>query len=119
MHAKDIGWQFEKLAATYLQQYSVRIVDQNFCCKMGEIDLIFEDQECLVFAEVRYRSYAAFGDAAESVTYAKQQKIIRAAQFYIQTRTWAQNVTCRFDVLAISGTPTAPKINWIKDAFDV
>ncbi len=117
MSASRIGAQLEDIAAAYLQTYNLTIVCRNFCCKSGEIDLIANDQNCLVFVEVRYRSYASFGSAAESVTYTKQKKIIRAAHCYLQANNWAQDLSCRFDVIAIAGTPTNPNIDWIKDAF--
>jgi putative endonuclease len=114
----SIGIRAEDAAIKYLQQNDVRILYKNFRCKLGEIDLIAQDQQYLVFAEVRFRATNEFGGAIESITLAKQRKIIRVAEFFLATRTWAQNVKCRFDVITMSQTVASPHIQWIKDAFD-
>jgi putative endonuclease len=111
------GTEHEILAAEYLLQANLQLLHRNFRSKLGEIDIIAHDGHYLIFVEVRYRQHDKFGDAAESVTVNKQQKIVRAAQFYLQTRTWAQQLNCRFDVIAISNSTQSPHIEWIKDAF--
>jgi len=116
--AISTGTLLEDVAITHLQKNNLLILHRNFRCKTGEIDVIAKDQSYLVFIEVRYRANDLHGSAAESVTKTKQQNISRTAQFYIQTRRWAQNVNCRFDVVAISGAVESPKIEWIKDAFN-
>jgi putative endonuclease len=108
----------ENIAVAYLAKHKVTVLHRNFRCKLGEIDIVAQDQNCLVFAEVRFRKNDNYGNAAESVSSAKQQKIIRAAKFYLQTRAWAQNCNCRFDVIAMSNSRESPKIEWIKDAFN-
>lgn len=118
MTAVSTGALLEDVAITQLQSNNLLILHRNFRCKTGEIDIIAKDKSYLVFIEVRYRADDLHGSAAETVTRTKQQKISRAAQFYIQTRRWAQNVNCRFDVVAISGHVESPKIEWIKDAFN-
>lgn len=118
MSAVSTGELLEEVAAKFLTAHKVRILERNFRCKLGEIDIIAQDNQCLIFAEVRFRKSNAYGSAAESVTLSKQQKIIRTAQFYLQNRDWAQKVSCRFDVIAISQSVISPHIEWIKDAFD-
>ena len=118
MTAVATGTMLEDVAIEFLQKNGLLILHRNFRCKTGEIDLIAKDYNYLVFVEVRYRANGLHGSAAESVNIAKQQKIIRSAQFYIQTRNWAQKVNCRFDVVAMSGAHESPNIDWIKDAFD-
>lgn len=118
MSAVSTGALLEDVAIDYLQSVNLVILHRNFRCKIGEIDIIAKDQNCLVFIEVRYRENDRYGSAAETVTRSKQQKISRTAQIYLQTRTWAQNLNCRFDVVAISGPSESPKIEWIKDAFN-
>ena len=112
------GNRLEDLAVEYLQQAGVIILHRNFRSNFGEIDLIAQDGTTLVFIEVRYRKNANFGTAAETVTNDKQQKIIHTAQFFLQTRNWANALACRFDVLAMSNSEHAPNIDWIKDAFN-
>ncbi len=124
MNAIDIGTEHEALAANYLLQAGLQILHRNFRSKLGEIDIIARDRMYLVFIEVRYRKNEIFGNAAESVNLTKQQKIVRTAQFYLQTHTWAQQLNCRFDVIAISNSTKISQISqisqieWIKDAFN-
>jgi putative endonuclease len=87
---------------------------RNYRCKAGEIDLIMQHQDTLVFVEVRLRSHQGFATAAESVTYRKQQKIIKAALHYLQEHKLTDKMNCRFDVIAFD-EQDSPK--WIKDAF--
>lgn len=103
----------EQSAASYLERLGLRIVAQNFRCKLGEIDIIAVDGNQLVFTEVRYRTPSQFGIAAETVTYRKQQRTIKAALRYLQQNPHWQT-TCRFDVVAMDGINS---INWIKDAY--
>lgn len=118
MQTRNIGTTYEDLAVAYLQQQNLHILQRNFSCKLGEIDVIAQDNDALIFAEVRYRKNSVYGGAAASVTTTKQRKIIRTAQFFLQTRIWAQQTNCRFDVIAITQSMQSPTIEWIKDAFN-
>ncbi|WNO08525.1 YraN family protein [Teredinibacter sp. KSP-S5-2] len=111
--AQSIGEQAESLAEKYLQQHGLKTVDKNYRCKLGEIDLIMQDKQTLVFVEVRYRNSDAFGSPVESVTYRKQEKIRKTAQLFLQKHTHFYNTDCRFDILGISPGNT----EWIKAAF--
>jgi putative endonuclease len=77
--------------------------------------LIMQDGSHLVFVEVRARVSAMYGGAVESVTSAKQRKIMKAAAYYLQCHTVLNQYPCRFDVVAFQGQP--PKISWIQNAF--
>lgn len=112
---KDNGAQAEKLAADYLQRNGLRLIASNYRCRMGEIDLILKDGATLVFAEVRLRSNAHFGGAAASITPAKQARISRAAQIYLQQSNI--DAPCRFDAVLLDGLD-AGRIEWIKNAFE-
>ncbi len=114
----DTGQQAEELACAYLQKHKLRLIARNYHCRRGEIDLIMQDGNTLVFIEVRYRKSSRFGSALESVHTHKQQKIIFTAEHYLQ-HTSAQYTQYRFDVLAISPGHTAPYIQWIKNAFQL
>lgn len=103
----------EALAADYLEARGLRLLQRNYSCRMGEIDLILSDGPVLVFAEVRLRRSSAFGGAAASVTAAKRQRILRAARHYLSGRV---ERPCRFDVLLLDALD-ADRIDWIKDAF--
>lgn len=114
------GKQFEKLAADFLKSNGLKLLQQNFHAYRGEIDLVMREAGTLVFIEVKFRKNAAFGSAAETVTYKKQQHLILAAQYYLQLHKQYANSACRFDVIAITGSNTGncdPKIDWIKNAF--
>ena len=104
----------EDTACRYLENRGLSLVARNYRCPMGEIDLIMRDEKDLVFVEVRYRRCDDYGSAAESISAAKQTRIITAATHYLQ-RLPAEP-PCRFDVVAIGGKASY-RIEWIKDAF--
>lgn len=90
----------------------------NLRCRTGELDLVCLDTDVLVIIEVRQRRKIDFGGALASVTWRKQRKIIRAAQFFLQRQADWRGHAMRFDVLALEGLPDgAHRIVWIKDAF--
>lgn len=103
----------EERACEYLQSEGLHLITQNFSCRMGEIDLIMQDKNSLVFVEVRYRANKQFGGSAASVTKGKQRKIIKTALFYQQRHAPKSNM--RFDVIAIESDN---EIHWIPSAFN-
>lgn len=108
------GVQAERWAARYLQQQGLRLVAQNYRCRAGEIDLIMQDGEMLVFVEVRLRSNPAFGGAAASIDGRKQQRIIKTARHYLATLPGLP--PCRFDALLLED-PQGLHVRWLKNAF--
>lgn len=114
--SRDTGLQAEQQALLFLQSRGLRRVASNFTVRGGEIDLVMQDRDILVFVEVRYRRQSSFGSAAESVTGSKQRRIIRAAGIFLSRNSRWQDTPCRFDVLAISGDKKRD-IAWIQDAF--
>ncbi len=112
-----IGQAAEDAAAALLQQQGLQLIERNFSCKVGEIDLILQDSTQLVFVEVRFRKNQLFGGAAASVTLNKQKKLQKTAHFYMSR--WQQPPACRFDVLAMTFDRHQQIIceNWIKNAF--
>lgn len=116
MNRKAIGDSAERLACKYLQQHGLKLLQRNFFCRGGEIDLVMQHGDSLVFVEVRYRRYTAFGGAAETISQHKQGRVIRCARYYISRhRRW--NTASRFDVICIEGEPGNLRIEWISDAF--
>jgi len=112
---QSIGRANENLAYEYLQQQGLVLVERNYSCRRGEIDLIMRDQDILVFIEVRYRRHDRFGSAMESVNIQKQKRLILTAKHYLlQTRT---PLNARFDVVAISGIAADTSIEWVQNAF--
>jgi putative endonuclease len=111
----NLGQLYEQLATEYLQRQGLKLVQQNFLCKAGEIDLVMRDGASLVFVEVKYRASNAFGGAAAAVTVSKQQKLLRASRWYLQQHRLSDQA-CRLDVLAIEGQPPY-QYQWIKNAI--
>ena len=111
------GQRMEQIACEYLQQKGFQLVQQNFRCYLGEIDLIMRDQDAMVFVEVRSRGRTDYGTALESINRSKQIKLIRAATCFLQWEKILYKVSSRFDVVAIQRTPGNLKIDWIKSAF--
>jgi len=111
------GSRWELKAERYLHEQGLTTVSRNFRCRLGEIDLIMEDGNCLVFAEIRYRRNSFYGTGAESVTRAKQNRLIRSAKKYLQLRKHRARQTCRFDVLSLGQKDGQLTVEWIKNAF--
>jgi putative endonuclease len=111
------GTAAEDLACRYLETRGLKLVARNFRCRSGELDLIMRDGAQLVFVEVRSRRHSRYGTPAESVTRAKQQRLLRAAAFYLQRRRL--DLPCRFDVVAILQADGEPEMEWIRDAFQL
>jgi putative endonuclease len=111
--ARARGNLAEALVADYLQVRGLRLIERNYSCRLGEIDLILADGPALVFAEVRLRRNLDYGGAAASITAAKRQRILRAARHYLSGRP---ERPCRFDVILLDALDPG-RIEWIKDAF--
>ena len=91
----------EDIARRLILDDGLTLITQNFNCKMGEIDLIFWDQGCLVFVEVRARANANFAFPADTVDYRKQRKITLTAEYFLLQNPQYANNTCRFDVVGV------------------
>lgn len=110
---KAMGNVKEVSALEYLQMKGLRFIEKNYHCPFGEIDLIMQDHDEIVFIEVRSRKYDAFGTAVESIDYFKQQKLLKSATHYLHKKRLTDTTDCRFDVVGFSNN----QIDWIKDAF--
>jgi putative endonuclease len=111
------GARAEELCAELLRRAGLRVLARNWRCRHGEIDLVAEEGATLVFAEVRFRSGEGFGGAAESVTAAKQARLVAAARLYLMLRPARRSEpACRFDVLLLDSLE-AGRIRWIRNAF--
>lgn len=121
--AKSIGEHSEQLALGHLQAAGLKLVTRNFRCRVGEVDLVMLDGNCLVMVEVRYRATCAgmntrFPSAVESVGPQKQRKLAKAALFFLGKHKHYRDHVIRFDVVACDGpTPDQYKLQWIRDAF--
>ncbi|MGE4406591.1 YraN family protein [Pseudomonas sp.] len=116
--SQSSGRSAEALALNHLARQGLRLLERNWSCRSGELDLVMLDGDTVVFVEVRYRRHAAWGGALESVDARKQQKLIKAAQLFLQKESrWASS-PCRFDVVAIATHGQSQNLNWIRNAFD-
>jgi putative endonuclease len=114
-----LGRRGEDLACRHLEAQGLRLLERNYRCRMGEIDLVMLEGATLVLVEVRSRTTAEHGSAAATVGPRKQQRFIRAARHLLLTRPDYRRLPARFDVVAIDpaamGEP--PRVSWIRDAF--
>ncbi|MGE0874945.1 MAG: YraN family protein [Burkholderiales bacterium] len=107
------GARAEEACAALLRRAGLRILARNWRCRHGEIDLVAEDGDTLVFAEVRLRTASRFGGAAESITASKRARLLAAAGLYASRR---RERPCRFDVLLLDSLDP-PRIEWVRNAF--
>lgn len=112
-----IGQQSESLACEYLQAQGLLLIQRNFRCYFGEIDLIMKDKQDIVFIEVRSRQSVEYGYADESVTPKKMKKIITTANYFLQKHNYLNKINGRFDIIAIHPIKGIKQLEWIKDAF--
>ena len=110
---RRVGAEYEKVAGEYLKSCGYEILEYNFRCRAGEVDIIARDREYLVFCEVKYRSKAVMRHPLEAVGFHKQQVISRCALWYLTLRQLT-GALCRFDVVSIEGRD----IILIKNAFE-
>jgi len=111
------GLKAEVIAAAELGRRGYRIVGSNYRCRYGEIDLVAFEGDTLVFVEVRSRRSISFGDPSESVTAAKQQKLLLTAEHYLSTNDLSSQ-PCRFDVVTVVFSDgRMPQVEVIRGAF--
>ncbi len=114
--AAGAGW--ELAARRHLEAAGLRLLAANQHFRMGELDLVMRDGDVVVFVEVRYRRSAGFGGSAPSVDFVKQRKLVLAAQCFLAEHRDLARCACRFDVVAVDGSTDAPRVDWIRNAFD-
>lgn len=113
---KSIGRSGEDIACKFLKKNSYKIVDKNFICRQGEIDIIAEDpKKVLCFVEVKARSSTDFGLPEESVDFRKQKKLTAAAFIYIESRNIVSR-EMRFDIVSVDLSDHTARV--IKNAFE-
>lgn len=112
---RTVGSHYETVAEKCLKDQGYEILERNFYCRQGEIDLIAKDGDFLVFVEVKYRKTLNQGDPMEAVDNRKQRRIVRAASYYLWKNGISQDIPCRFDVVAL----LPGKYRICKNAFGV
>jgi putative endonuclease len=113
-----LGQEGERLAERYLQKKGYKLVERNYRCAVGELDLIVLDRRVVVFVEVKTRTGHGFGSPLEAVEFRKQRKMIQTAQFFLSAKGLQQR-EARFDVIGISWTGREPVVEHIENAFDL
>ncbi len=114
------GARYESQAANYLCDRGLLLLQQNFHCRFGEIDLIMREQDFICFIEVKYRKSHGFDGAIGAIPPAKQRKIIQTARFFIAQHPQHADSAFRFDAFLIQQQADgSEQIDWIKSAFDV
>lgn len=111
--AQALGDAAETRALEHLRAHGLALLARNVASRLGEIDLVMRDGEAIVFVEVRSRARTDYGGAAASIGPAKQRRLQREAQRYLNQRYGDRWPPCRFDVCALDGT----SIEWIRGAF--
>ena len=118
LNKKELGSIGEKLAVSFLEAKGYRILERNFKSKIGEVDIVAQDKDTVCFIEVKARTTDDFGKAIEAVSTTKQRRLAKVALFYLRKNN-LEDVGVRFDVVAIDFDEEDPKIEIIKNAFEV
>jgi putative endonuclease len=111
------GAEAERLAQQHLEQAGLKLRERNYRSPFGEIDLVMEHGDTLVFVEVRMRARPEYGAPAETVDHRKQGRLRRTAEHYLQREPRTSNRPCRFDIVAITQTREGERLEWLRDAF--
>ncbi|MBO4921782.1 MAG: YraN family protein [Lachnospiraceae bacterium] len=114
MNKRQVGFNNEHEAVLFLENSGYKVIETNFYCKAGEIDIIAINEGYLCFIEVKYRVSAANGLPEEAVDYRKAKRITRSALYYMTRHGIPDDHPVRFDVVAILGRD----IKVYKNAFD-
>lgn len=102
VNKRALGSEKEQVAAAFLEQQGYQILQKNYRCKIGEVDLIAHHGEYLVFVEVKYRKNDRIGSPEEAVTPVKQKRISKVCVWYLRENHLSLDTPCRFDVVAVS-----------------
>ncbi|MBI5682576.1 MAG: YraN family protein [Deltaproteobacteria bacterium] len=113
-----LGKTGELAAISFLQRHGLKIIEQNYKCRYGEIDIIAKDKDIIAFVEVKTRKNLSCGIPQMAVDLRKQRQMSKVASHYIRCRR-AVNIPARFDVIAINLADGPAKIEYIKDAFEM
>jgi putative endonuclease len=106
------GREAEDAALRFLERQGLKLLERNYSCRFGEIDLVMRDGPATVFVEVRLRASSAFGGARESITAAKRARLLAAARHYLSAH--ARHPECRFDAVLLNGDGG---LDWVRNAF--
>lgn len=114
----SLGKIGEELAEAYLKKMKYKILEKNYKCPLGEVDLVARDKNTLVFIEVKARKTKDFGGPAAAVDLRKQRQLSKVALHYLNQKK-LNNIPARFDVVAIELIASAPHVELIRNAFEL
>ena len=114
---RQIGDKKEKFVCDWLEKHGYHVIERNFRCRSGEIDIVAREGAYLVFIEVKYRRGAVCGDPSEAVDHRKQQTISRVALFYLLRHGYAEHTPVRFDVVSVCGGSDM-EVHLFRNAFE-
>jgi putative endonuclease len=118
MQRKELGKKGEEIALRFLKKRGYRIIERNYVCKMGEMDIIAKEKDTLVFVEVKARTSTTFGPPQLAVNSSKQRQLSKVALNFLKEKQ-IEDMKARFDVVAILLVPKGEEVELIKDAFDL
>jgi putative endonuclease len=113
-----LGKEGERIAERFLLKKGYKLVERNYRCPLGELDLVVLDRRVVVFVEVKTRTGHAFGTPFEAVEFRKQRKMMQAAQYFLAQKGLQQR-DARFDVVGISWPGHEPSVEHIENAFEL
>ncbi len=114
MNRRQQGARYEAMAAAYLKTRGYDILERNFRCRKGEIDIVARKDNCIIFTEVKYRNSPDSGYPSEAVSLSKQKAICETYLYYLKTKGYGAGGNVRYDVIEFMGD----KMRHIQDAFD-
>src|SRR4030065_2093655 len=118
MQEKELGKKGEEVVLRFVKKNGYKIIEKNYVCKLGEMDIIAREKDTLVFVEVKTRTSMVFGPPQLAVNSTKQMQLSKVALYFLKEKR-LEEVKARFDVVAILLRPKGEEIELIKDAFDL
>ena len=118
MENKELGKKGEEIALRFLKKKGYRIIERNYVCKMGEMDIIAKEKDTLVFIEVKTRASTEFGPPQLAVHSSKQRQLSKVALYYLKEKR-LEDAKARFDVVAILLGQKGEEVELIRDAFEL
>lgn len=113
----EAGAGAERLAARHLERAGLKLLARNYRSPFGEIDLVMQQDDTLVFVEVRFRARSDFGTPAETVDRRKQARLRACAEHFLQRDRRHSKRSCRFDIVAVTPAPEGERVEWLRNAF--
>ena len=117
-YTQRTGNDAELRACQYLNEQGLELIERNFHCRYGEIDLVMREQQTIVFVEVRLRQANSLVTAVQSITPAKQARLVRSAGYYLQHNRINEATPARIDVVAITQDDQTHLFDWIQNAIE-